>query len=137
MTKKTAHLIIRIVGIVCFQLVYGLLAILIAIPIIKKDTIKEYFVDDTQKYLNGLKLDIPSEITQLSTLSDTTVDLLASYIDTTTNVVSLGFSGKAMLKDTYMFIPEHGKIFVDTDSVLDHTIVDADSLVRQKYEVKP
>lgn len=117
--------------------IYGIGCMYLGVIVTEQKVKSQYFVNNSQEHLNGLKLDIPNEISELSTLSDTTVDLLAGYIDTNINVISLGFSGKAMKKDTYLFIPEHSKILVNTDSVLEHVLIDSDSLVRQKYKVKP
>lgn len=132
MTKKTWNTILFI-GIL---VVYGIGCMYLGVVLTEKRTVLQYFVNNSEKHLNGLKLDIPDEISELSTLKDTTIDLLAAYIDTVDNTISLGFSGKAMLKDTYITIPEHSKITINSDHDGNTSVFGSDSLVRTKFQPK-
>ena len=72
-----------------------------------------YFTTDSDKFLNGIKLDLPEEISTIKQQSDSTLDLLTGYLDTDDGVIYLGFSGKEMNKYDHLFITEHSQLLPD------------------------
>jgi len=57
-------------------------------------------------YLNGMKMDLPEEISTVKDEKDSTVDLLIAYKDSATNTLHLGFAGLEMYKTDYQYANE-------------------------------
>ena len=70
-----------------------------------KDTHEEHFVDGSANYLQGYKLDLPEEISQLNQMSDDSIehgDNLVGIIDPVTKTIVIGFDRRdytSMLRD--------------------------------------
>lgn len=82
---------------ICILIMYGAGTMYTGIVLTEEKITAQYFVNGTEKYLNGLKLDIPEEISISNSYDNNIKDLLS--VDRDGYTLHLNFSGKSLLKN--------------------------------------
>jgi len=62
---------------------------------------EDFFVDSSYQYLEGHRLDIPDEISQVSWYDDKNIDLMAVFIDDGGDI-HLGYTGKTIPRNLFL-----------------------------------
>lgn len=66
---------------------------------------EKYFTPNSASYLEGIKLDLPEEISQITSQEDK-LDLLYGHFDPEENIIYLGFTGESINRNKLMDIDE-------------------------------
>src|SRR5688572_27448221 len=93
-----------LVGNILVKPIYSVNSVNIAKPENK------YFDGESASFLEGLKLDLPEEISTIKRESDSTYDLFEGYLDTNEGVIHLRFANFATLTESYRYVKENNRL---------------------------
>jgi len=78
---------------------------------------EDFFVDSSYQYLEGHRLDLPDEISEVSWYDDKEIDLMAVYIDDGGDI-HLGFTGKTIPRSQFVGNKEDSLNLIEEHSEL-------------------